>query len=163
MVSHEVKRCRRGEASLILVGGSVACSHYLTALHRIGRRSPSVVVVFRREEIIEGDTCCHILQTQLRQLEVVRQVHIRCEVSVEHHANIYGVAVIVQCLVVLEACVRDILLAHILTLDAGIEALILKGEDVVGNPVGREGQRLVAKISHGLVGQRHGDILDTVL
>ena len=81
---------------------------------------------------------------------------------VEHHAHVHGLAVVVECLVALEAGVRQVLLADILALGAGAEASVTEAEDVVDNPVGREGQRLVAEVGHAPVGQLYGDAFHAV-
>ena len=161
-MSHHVKRRRGREASLILVVGVPSGGHHSAVLHVVGGGGPAVVVVLGREEVVERDAHGDILHPQAGQAEVVAQVEVRGEVAVEHHTHVHGLVVVAQGLVVLKARVRHVLLADVLVHDAGLEAAVVEGQDAVHDPVGREGQRLVAEVGHGGVGQLHGDVLHAV-
>ena len=82
--------------------------------------------------------------------------------AVEHHAHVDGLAVVVERLITLEPCVRQILVAYVLALHAGLHAAIVEGQDVVQDEVGRERQRCVAETLHRTVRQRHVPVLSTV-
>ena len=142
-MSHHVKWCRRRKACLILIGGIPACSNQLAILFGEGRCCPTVIVKFGREDVIETDTCRKFLHTKLLQAERIAEVDIGGKMSVEYHTDIDGFAIVIERLITLEACVRQILIAYILTLDAGIYTFILEVEDIVEDEVWRERQRLV--------------------
>jgi len=135
---HHIKRSRGCETSLILIGGVPARSHHLSVLLVESRRCPAVVVVLGREDVVERDAEGQILHAQLLRLEGIAQIDIGVEVSVEHHAYIRCLAIVVEGLIALETCVRQILLPHVLTLDAGSQSTIVEGEDIIEDGTGRE-------------------------
>ena len=124
--------------------GIPACSHDLAVLHVEGGSSPAVVVELSREEVVERHSDSGILQSELGQTEVVRQVEIGGEVAVEHHAHIYGLVVVVECLIALKTCVGHVLLTDVAALYRSLKTTIVEGQDIVQQEVGRESQRLVA-------------------
>ena len=83
--------------------------------------------------------------------------------GVEYHAHVCRLTLIVECLIALEACVRQILITDVLTLHAGLQTTIVEGEDIVEDHVWRERQPRVTQVLHRSVHQRHLPVLGTVL
>ena len=160
---HRIEWCRGSKSCLILVGGVPARSNQPAILLREGRCCPTVIVEFGREDVVETDASGELLHAQLLQTERIAEVDIGGKVSVEHHADIDGSAIVVECLIALEACVRQILIAHILALDAGLHSFILEVEDIVEDEVRRERQRGITQTLHRAVHQRHLPVLRTIL
>lgn len=141
---HHIKRSRRSKSGLILVVSFPARSDDLSVLHFEGRCCPTVVVVLGREDVVERHADAGILQSELRQTEIVREIDIGGEVAVEHHADIHGSVVVVERGVVPETGVGHVLFADVAALHGGLEAIVAEGQDVVQQEVGRESQGLVA-------------------
>ena len=91
---HRIEWCRGCETCLILVGCIPARSYQLAILLREGWCCPTVIVEFGREDVVETDASGELFHAQLLQTERIAEVDIGGKVSVEHHADINGSAIL---------------------------------------------------------------------